>query len=159
MPAPPPPSSPPRAAAGPHGPMGPAMAAGHGLGHGDGDGDGDGRAGGTEAAPFAPDLHDARHLWLKAVLLLAWAAVSFGACYFVRDLTWRLGDWPLGYWIASQGAVLAFIAIVVAYCVAMDRFERADARVAADMQAAGGTVVAAAPAQAPATGRAPRSHG
>ena len=68
------------------------------------------------------------------MLLLAWAAVSFGACYFVRDLTWRLGDWPLGYWIASQGAVLAFIAIVVAYCVAMDRFERADARAATDMQ-------------------------
>lgn len=146
MPAPPPSSSPPRAA-------------GYGLDHGDGNGGADGRAGGAEAAPFAPDLHDARHLWLKAVLLLAWAAVSFGACYFVRDLTWRLGEWPLGYWIASQGAVLAFIAIVVAYCVAMDRFERADARAAADLQAARGTVAAAAPAQAPAMGRAPRSDG
>ncbi|MDA8519907.1 DUF4212 domain-containing protein [Acidovorax sp. NCPPB 4044] len=84
-------------------------------------------------APFAPDLHDARHLWLKAALLLAWALVSFGACYFVRDLAWRVGDWPLGYWIASQGAVLAFIAIVVVYCVAMNRFERADARAAEDV--------------------------
>ncbi|WP_434802565.1 DUF4212 domain-containing protein, partial [Paracidovorax avenae] len=105
-----------------------------------------GEAGGA-AAPFAPDLHDARHLWLKAALLLAWAAVSFGACYFVRDLTWRVGDWPLGYWIASQGAVLAFIAIVVVYCVAMDRFERADAR------------EAAVAAEGPAAGAAPRSHG
>ena len=26
-------------------------------------------------APFAPDLHDARHLWLKAVLLLVWLLV------------------------------------------------------------------------------------
>lgn len=155
MPAPPPSSSPPWAAGGPHGLVGPTTAAGHGLDHGHG------RAGVAEAAPFAPDLHDARHLWLKAVLLLAWAAVSFGACYFVRDLTWRLGEWPLGYWIASQGAVLAFISIVVAYCVAMDRFERADARAAADLQAARGTVAAAAPAQAPAPapGRAPRSHG
>ncbi|MDA8451935.1 DUF4212 domain-containing protein [Acidovorax sp. NCPPB 3859] len=107
-----------------------------------------GEAGGA-AAPFAPDLHDARHLWLKAALLLAWAAVSFGACYFVRDLTWRVGDWPLGYWIASQGAVLAFIAIVVVYCVAMDRFERADARDAAAAIAGG---------DEPAAGGSPNSH-
>jgi|GEM_PF-513286 len=134
--------------------MGPAVAGRHGGGHG-----ADGGIDGAEAAPFAPDLHDARHLWLKAVLLLAWAAVSFGACYFVRDLTWRLGDWPLGYWIASQGAVLAFIAIVVAYCVAMDRFERADARAATDRQSASGTAASASAAGAPAVNGAPRSHG
>ncbi|CAM3865225.1 DUF4212 domain-containing protein [Paracidovorax anthurii] len=85
---------------------------------------------GAAGAPFPPDLHDARHLWLKAVLLAVWASVSFGACYFVRDLAWRVGDWPLGYWIASQGAVLVFIGIVVAYCVAMNHFERMDARAA-----------------------------
>ena len=33
-----------------------------------------------EGAPFAPDLHDARHLWLKAGLLLAWVLVSFVTC-------------------------------------------------------------------------------
>lgn len=155
MPALPPPSSAPfRAVGGVHGPGGPGVAGSNGSGHGE-----DGGIGGAEAAPFAPDLHDARHLWLKAVLLLAWAAVSFGACYFVRDLTWRLGDWPLGYWIASQGAVLAFIAIVVAYCVAMDRFERADARAATDLQSASGTAASAPAAEAPAVNGAPRSHG
>ncbi|WCM89757.1 DUF4212 domain-containing protein [Acidovorax sp. NCPPB 3576] len=82
--------------------------------------------------PFPPDLHDARHLWLKAGLLLVWAAVSFGACYFARDLQVMVGDWPLGYWIASQGAVLVFIGIVAAYCAAMNHFERQDANAAAD---------------------------
>ena len=77
-------------------------------------------------APFAPDLHDARHLWLKAGLLLVWALVSFVACYFARDLQFMVGHWPLIYWIASQGAVLMFIAIVCVYCVAMSRFERQD---------------------------------
>lgn len=76
---------------------------------------------------FPPDLHDARHLWLKAGLLLVWAAVSFGACYFARDLQVMVGDWPLGYWIASQGAVLVFIGIVAIYCAAMNHFERQDA--------------------------------
>lgn len=80
------------------------------------------------AGPFPPDLHDVRHLWLKAGLLLLWALVSFVATYFARDLqAFVVGDWPLGYWIAAQGAVLVFIGIVVAYSWAMNRFERQDA--------------------------------
>ncbi|ABM57801.1 DUF4212 domain-containing protein [Verminephrobacter eiseniae] len=79
------------------------------------------------ASPFPPELHDVRHLWLKAGLLLLWALVSFGASYFARDLqTLVLGVWPLGYWIVAQGAVLVFIAIVVVYAWAMNRFERQD---------------------------------
>lgn len=86
--------------------------------------------------PFPPDLHDARHLWLKAGLLVVWALVSFGACYFARDLQWPVGPWPLGYWMAAQGAVLMFIALVFLYCWAMNRFERQDARAAAGRAAA-----------------------
>lgn len=80
------------------------------------------------AGPFPPDLHDVRHLWLKAGLLTVWALASFGATYFARDLqalVW--GGWPLGNWMAAQGAVLVFIAIVVIYGWAMNRFERRDA--------------------------------
>lgn len=80
------------------------------------------------AGPFPPDLHDVRHLKLKAGLLLLWALVSFVAMYFARDLqSLVVGGWPLGYWIAAQGAVVVFIGIVVAYCWAMNRFERQDA--------------------------------
>ena len=38
------------------------------------------------AGPFPPDLHDVRHLWLKAVLLAVWVLASFVATYFARDL-------------------------------------------------------------------------
>jgi len=79
------------------------------------------------ARPFPPDLHDVRHLRLKAGLLLLWSLVSFGATYFARDLQVLVfGGWPLGYWIAAQGAVLVFIGIVVAYGWAMNHFERED---------------------------------
>ena len=79
------------------------------------------------ALPFAPDLHDARHLQLKGVLLLVWAAVSFGVCFFARDLHhWVVAGWPLGYWVAAQGAVVVFMVIVVVYAMAMSRFERQD---------------------------------
>lgn len=80
------------------------------------------------AGPFPPDLHDVRHLWLKAGLLAVWVLASFGATYFARDLQQIvLGDWPLGYWMAAQGAVLVFMGIVVVYAWAMSRFERQDA--------------------------------
>lgn len=80
------------------------------------------------AGPFPPDLHDVRHLWLKAGLLLVWALVSFVAVYFARDLQMMVfGGWPLGYWIVAQGAVVVFIIVVVAYAWAMNRFERQDA--------------------------------
>lgn len=36
------------------------------------------------------------------------------------------GGWTLGYWMAAQGAVLVFIAIVVAYAKGMSYFERRD---------------------------------
>lgn len=84
------------------------------------------------AGPFPPDLHDVRHLRLKGGLLMLWVLVSFVAVFFARDLSWRIvGGWPLGYWIASQGAVLVFIAIVVTYCWAMNRLERKEAALAA----------------------------
>lgn len=74
--------------------------------------------------PFPPDLHDGCHIRLKTGLLLVWALVSFGVCFFARDLQYAVAGWPLGYWIASQGALLVFIAIVVVYAVAMRYFER-----------------------------------
>ena len=78
-------------------------------------------------------------IWLseRSRLLLLWVAVTFVATYFARDLQQRVfGTWPLGYWIAAQGAVLVFIGIVVAYGWAMNRFERQDAeRLAADAAA------------------------
>lgn len=89
---------------------------------------------GQEARPFPPDLHDVRHLQVKAALLVAWAAASFGVCFFARDLSFVVAGWPLGYWMASQGSVLVFMAIVLLYAWAMSRFERHDA--AARAQAA-----------------------
>ncbi len=82
-----------------------------------------------QAHLFPPDLHDVRHLQLKAVLLLLWVLVSFVAMYFAHDLqTAVVGWWPLGYWVAAQGAVLVFMAIVVVYAWAMSRFEKQEAQ-------------------------------
>ncbi|WP_137896668.1 sodium/substrate symporter small subunit [Ramlibacter sp. 2FC] len=67
--------------------------------------------------------HSSAALALKAVLLLAWAAVSFGVCFFARDLQFDLAGWPVNYWIAAQGAVLVFIGVVALYAWFMNRLE------------------------------------
>ncbi|MDB5858011.1 MAG: putative solute:sodium symporter small subunit domain protein [Ramlibacter sp.] len=69
---------------------------------------------------------DRRVLALKAGLLALWAAVSFGATFFARDLQFSLAQWPFSYWFAAQGALLAFIAIVVFYAWAMRRLAPED---------------------------------
>ena len=77
--------------------------------------------------PPALERHDPRVLALKGVLLAVWAAVSFGVCWFARDLQFSVGGWPFGYWVAAQGALLVFIAIVAGYAWAMDRLAPEDA--------------------------------
>lgn len=69
------------------------------------------------------DDHDTRGLALKAVLLTVMCVVSFGVCFFARDLSFVVMGWPVHFWIAAQGGLLVFIAIVVVYAVVMNRME------------------------------------
>jgi putative solute:sodium symporter small subunit len=60
---------------------------------------------------------------LTTILLLLWLLTSFGPSFFVRDLSWTVGGWPLYFWMAAQGAILFFICIVVVYAWLMNRWE------------------------------------
>jgi putative solute:sodium symporter small subunit len=80
--------------------------------------------------PAYTDLHEPAHLRLKAVLLALWAAFSFGGCFFARDLQFLVAGWPFHYWMAAQGAVLVFIAIVAVYAGVANRMERRRAEAA-----------------------------
>jgi putative solute:sodium symporter small subunit len=76
--------------------------------------------------PEAQEQHDPRVLALKAGLLALWAAVSFGFTFFARDLQFMVGPWPFDYWMAAQGAVLIFIAIIAVYAAVMKRLAPGD---------------------------------
>lgn len=60
---------------------------------------------------------------LTVGLLVAWALVAFVPVYFARELSFEVLGWPLGFWLAAQGALLAFLAIVVGYAWAVSRIE------------------------------------
>ena len=64
-----------------------------------------------------------RRWHLHAGLLSLWFAVSFGVVFFAYDLQQEVLSWPVGFWFAAQGAVLAFIAIVVVFARRMNRRE------------------------------------
>lgn len=75
----------------------------------------------TTASPAQP--HSRAASALKAVLLAVWASVSFGVCFFARDLQFAVAGWPVNYWIAAQGAVLVFIGVVALYAWLMNRMD------------------------------------
>lgn len=52
--------------------------------------------------------------WI-AVLLGVWFVVTFVVAFFARDLSMRIFDWPFAYWVASQGAPIAYVLITVLY--------------------------------------------
>jgi putative solute:sodium symporter small subunit len=69
--------------------------------------------------------HWRRTRLLTAALLLLWFGASFVAVFFAAELRQRFFGWPLGFWIASQGALLVFLTVVVVYAWAMGRIDTA----------------------------------
>ena len=87
------------------------------------------------ASPAAPDarVERARAYWrqnlrLVGVLLAIWALVSFGAgILWAEQLNrWTLPGtgFPLGFWFAQQGAIYAFLLVIVVYVVLANRLDR-----------------------------------
>jgi len=58
-------------------------------------------------------------------LLSVWFFISFGCgILFVDALdTIRFGGFKLGFWIAQQGSIFVFVAIILIYIRAMDKLD------------------------------------
>jgi putative solute:sodium symporter small subunit len=68
----------------------------------------------------------ARTRRLTVALLLLWLLVSVVGPWFARDLnSLQVLGFPAGYWVAAQGALIAFLAIV---CLCVWGMERLEAR-------------------------------
>lgn len=77
-----------------------------------------------------PSEH-AKNYWKSNIrivlsLLSIWFLVSFGCgILFVDSLdTIRFGGFKLGFWMAQQGSIFVFVALVFAYILLMDRLDR-----------------------------------
>jgi putative solute:sodium symporter small subunit len=59
-------------------------------------------------------------------LLIVWALVSIVfSILLVQPLnTLRLGGLPLGFWMAQQGSIFVFVALIFIYAFQMDKLDR-----------------------------------
>ncbi len=66
------------------------------------------------------------NLRILAVLLGIWAFVSFGCSIFFADYLdqFRIGGFKLGFWMAHQGSMYVFVALIVAYVWLMNRLDK-----------------------------------
>ncbi len=61
---------------------------------------------------------------LSGGLLLVWLLVTLVGPWYARDLAeFRLFGFPLSFWMASQGALVIYLAIIVVYALSMDRLD------------------------------------
>ncbi|HMN77087.1 MAG TPA: DUF4212 domain-containing protein [Burkholderiaceae bacterium] len=70
------------------------------------------------------DAYWRRNLRIIGLLLLVWFVVTFVAAYFARDLAFDFFGWPFGFWVAGQGALIVYVAIVGFYARYMNRLDR-----------------------------------
>ena len=86
------------------------------------------------AAVRARRAHWRRTTRLTAVLLVAWFAVGYVVTWFARDLDFAFFGWPFSFWVAAQGGVIVFLALLVAYARRMARNDRRLARDSAEAE-------------------------
>ncbi|MEX0747844.1 MAG: DUF4212 domain-containing protein [Rhodothermales bacterium] len=67
-----------------------------------------------------------RQLRRTSILLVIWAIVGFGlSILFVEQLNHvHLGDMPLGFWMAQQGAIYVFIVLILVYALLSEKADR-----------------------------------
>jgi putative solute:sodium symporter small subunit len=67
-----------------------------------------------------------RNLVYIVLLLAVWFAVSPLAGILLADEldAFRIAGFPLGFWFASQGSILVFVALIFVYVGLMNRLDR-----------------------------------
>lgn len=78
------------------------------------------------ATPENRLAHWRANLRLLAVLLFIWAFVSFGCGIFFVDALdqFKIGGFKLGFWMAQQGSIFAFVGIISYYVWRMNQIDR-----------------------------------
>ena len=66
------------------------------------------------------------NLKLVIVLLSIWVLVGYGlSIFFIESMNQiNIGQLGLGFWMAQQGSIFVFVALVVIYAVVMDRLDQ-----------------------------------
>ena len=68
-----------------------------------------------------------RNVRVMITLLVVWAGVGLGAGILLADrlnaYTLPGTGFPLGFWFAHQGSIIAFVLLILIYCLLMNRID------------------------------------
>jgi putative solute:sodium symporter small subunit len=70
-----------------------------------------------------------RHYWRKnlnitAILLGLWFVVTSVVTFFARDLSFNFFGWPFSFWVAAQGSLVVYVAIIWYYAHYMNKLDQ-----------------------------------
>jgi len=91
-------------------------------------GQGGGRQGGgrQEWSPERANAYWKRNLRLISILLAIWFTVSYLLGLILANPLYgvRIGQLPMSFWFAQQGAIVVFVILIFVYCWVMDRIDK-----------------------------------
>ena len=61
--------------------------------------------------------------YLTAACLLIWVGVTLVPVYGARRLNFEVWGWPFNFWMAAQGCVLVYLAVVIGFAWQVNRWE------------------------------------
>ena len=71
------------------------------------------------------DLYWNKVRQFTCVLLALWFSSTFGIIYFARELTgFTLFGWPFSFYMAAQGLILLYLAILAVYVMHMRKLDK-----------------------------------
>lgn len=70
-----------------------------------------------------------QHYWnnlrrITSILLIVWLIPTFGISFFANELTFDFFGWPFSFWMASQGSLLIYLAIVWIYALVVNQLDK-----------------------------------
>ncbi len=65
-----------------------------------------------------------KNLNITAILLGIWFVVTFVVTYFARDLSFTFFGWPFSFWVAAQGSLVVYVAIIWYYAHYMNKLDQ-----------------------------------
>ena len=64
-----------------------------------------------------------KNLRITSLLLGIWFVVTFVVVFFARELTFKFFGWPFSFWVAGQGALIVYCAIIWYYARYMNKLD------------------------------------
>jgi putative solute:sodium symporter small subunit len=65
-----------------------------------------------------------KNLKITGLLLALWFFVTFVLGFFARDLAFSFFGWPFSFWVAAQGALVAYCLIIWYYARYMNNLDK-----------------------------------